>query len=66
MSDITANVNSFPQTAELKNWIVAQIHKGLVDVKFFARRNDDATVESFCGELNQMLKSPVVPDADLT
>jgi hypothetical protein len=57
---------SFPQTAELAGRIEAERARGLKDVKFFANRpGGDVTVESFCGEINQMLKSPEVPDSDL-
>ena len=57
--------NSFPQTTELLRWVEEQRKNGLTDVKFFARRGDDSTVESFCGDVNQLLKAPVVTDTDL-
>lgn len=64
MGKPTVNDKSFPQTAELVRWVDSQRKDGLVDVKFFSRC-DDATVESFCGEVNAMLKSPIVSDTDL-
>ena len=65
MDDTIANEKTFPQTAELQRRIDAERKNGLTDVKFFACRSDDATVESFCGEVNQLLRSPLVSDADL-
>lgn len=65
MPDQTVNEKSFPQTAKLQRWVANERRAGLTDVKFFARRNDDATVESFCGEVNQLLESPIVQDGDL-
>lgn len=64
MENPTRSDKAFPQTAELERWVDSQRKEGLVDVKFFSRC-DDATVESFCGEVNAMLKSPIVADTDL-
>ena len=65
MTENTSSDKSFPQTTDLQKWVAAECEKGLIDVKFFAPRNIDATVESFAGEVNQLLKAQVVPDPDL-
>jgi hypothetical protein len=44
----------FPQTTSVQKWIEEERVKGLVDIKFFARTNDNTTLESFSGEVNQM------------
>lgn len=65
MNQDAINVSLSPQTAELQRWVATETGKGLIDVKFFVRSNDETTVESFCGEVNQLLKSPVVSDTEL-
>lgn len=65
MNETLANVSEFPQTAALQKRVADLRSQGLVDVKFFASRKDDSTVESFCGEVNEMLAAPVVHDVDL-
>ncbi len=55
-----------PSEAEiLKAWISEQKSKGLVDVKFFVGNKEESTIESFCREVNLMLKSPIVHDPDV-
>ena len=56
---------AFPQTAKLQRWVEEKRKDGLKDIKFFANCKDDTTVETFCGEVNQMLQSPIVADTDL-
>ena len=65
MTETLASVSEFPQTAALQKRVADLRQKGLVDVKFFATRKDDSTVESFCSEVNEMLAAPVVHDVDL-
>jgi hypothetical protein len=53
-----------PETAEFTRWIESERQKGLVDVKFFKRDTESSTVESFCAEVNQMLRALEVNDPD--
>jgi hypothetical protein len=63
LSDI--DPKAFPQTAKLVEWFKSEQEKGLVDIKFYARHTDEATVEAFCADVNLFLESPEVADHDI-
>ena len=65
MTSSPSTTTSFPETAVFLNWISTEREKGLVDVKFFKRDTDRSTVESFCAEVNQMLRATEVADPEL-
>lgn len=65
MNNTNINETSAPETAELLRWVEAERNKGLVDIKFLKKNTNDSTVESFCAEVNQMLRAPSVHDTEL-
>lgn len=58
------DVTAFPQTAKFMDWYRSEQSKGLVDIKFFTTDVEDATLETFFGEVNAaLIAKPVVhPD----
>ena len=51
---------NYPQTEEFLAWYEAEKTKGLLDVKFFPKNVQGATVESFFAEVNEAIKAPTV------
>ena len=64
LDNITCDANA-PETAALLKWVTTEKANGLVDIKFLKKNTEDSTVESFCAEVNQMLRSRVVHDTEL-
>lgn len=57
--------DAFPQTTKLKKWVESERANGLKDIKFFKANTAASTLESFSGEVNQMLEAPVISHKDL-
>lgn len=59
------DLEKFPETAKFLEWYAQERRKGLVDLKFFSKDADAATIESFFSEVNAALHGEQVPDAEL-
>lgn len=53
------------ETAKFLSWYEAEKAKGLVDVKFFPKNLDQATVESVFAEVNTIIKAESVKDEEV-
>jgi hypothetical protein len=51
---------NYPETEKFLNWYEAAKSKGLLDLKFYSRNVDGATVESFFAEFNQAKNAETV------
>lgn len=60
-----ATEQAAPETAAFLKWIESEKGLGLIDVKFFKKDTSESTIETFCAEVNQMLRAPTVADPDL-
>jgi hypothetical protein len=58
------NKQTSPQTEEFLAWYEKEKAKGLVDVKFFPKNVQGATVESFLAEVNEATKAQTVNRPD--
>jgi hypothetical protein len=56
----TENKQNYPQTQEFLAWYEKEKANGLLDVKFFPKNVQGATVESFLTEVNTALKAETV------
>lgn len=63
MNAVDLNPNS-PETAKFLAWFEGAKKRGLMDVKFYARNVEGATVESFFSEVNMAMHSERVNRPD--
>jgi hypothetical protein len=65
MNNQTIDSKLYPEAAKFLAWHEAETRKGLVDIKFFPLNTREATLESFCAEVNQALAAPRTEDPEL-
>ena len=54
----------FPETAKFQGWLASQREEGLVDVKFYPSKVEDATIESFFAEVNGIIRAEAIDDTE--
>jgi hypothetical protein len=58
------DTQQFPETAAFLKWYEARKAAGLVDVKFCPANVEDATSESFFGEVNKAINAETIDDPE--
>lgn len=53
------------EVGKLQKWHSEEKGKGLVDIKFLRISTENATIESFCEEVNRALAAPLANDSGL-
>ena len=50
------------QTELFEKWVNKEKENGLIDIRFSINDITNNTIETFCGEINEMLSSPILED----